>query len=153
MDWASACRWRRRSCRTHWCRAPYARNGQREGERVYHFDRGSQYVAIRYNERLADAGIEPSAGSISDCKRNALAETINDQYKVELIHRRGHWKNREAVELAMLEWVSWLITTDNLSPSATSHQPKRRQTTGVSKPRASRQPHIPAAAAPQWVEL
>ena len=67
----------------------------------------TQYVSIRYSERLAEAGIEPSVGSIGDSYDNALAETINGLYKAELIHRRAPWKTREAVELATLEWVSW----------------------------------------------
>ena len=87
--------------------ALYARKGQREGELVHHSDRGSQYVSIRYSERLAEAGIKPSVGSIGDSYDNALAETINGLYKAELIHRRGPWKTKEAVELATLEWVSW----------------------------------------------
>jgi len=64
-------------------------------------------VSIRYSERLAEAGIEPSVGSKGDSYDNALAETINGLYKAELIHRRAPWKSREAVELATLEWVSW----------------------------------------------
>jgi putative transposase len=87
--------------------ALYARRGQRDGELIHHSDRGSQYVSIRYSERLAEAGIEPSVGSRGDSYDNALAETINGLYKAELIHRRGPWKTREAVELATLEWVSW----------------------------------------------
>jgi len=87
--------------------ALYARQRQREGDLVRHSDRGAQYVSIRYSERLAEAGIEPSVGSIGDSYDNALAETINGLYKAELIHRRAPWKTREAVELATLEWVSW----------------------------------------------
>jgi len=64
-------------------------------------------VSIRYSERLAQAGLEPSVGSKGDSYDNALAETINGLYKAELIHRRAPWKTREAVELATLEWVSW----------------------------------------------
>jgi len=67
----------------------------------------TQYVSIRYSERLAEAGIEPSVGSTGDSYDNAMAETINGLYKAEVIHRRGPWKTREAVELATLEWVSW----------------------------------------------
>ena len=74
---------------------------------IHHSDRGSQYVSIRYSERLAEAGIAPSVGSRGDSYDNALAETINGLYKAELIHRRGPWKTRESVELATLEWVSW----------------------------------------------
>jgi putative transposase len=86
---------------------PCTRQGQREGSLIHHSDRGSQYVCIRYSERLAEAGIEPSVGSRGDGYDNALAETINGLYKTELIHRRAPWKSREAVELATLEWVSW----------------------------------------------
>ena len=87
--------------------ALYARRRERDGDLVHHSDRGSQYVSIRYSERLAEAGIEPSVGSTGDSYDNALAETINGLYKAEIIHRRGPWKTREAVELATLEWVSW----------------------------------------------
>lgn len=74
---------------------------------IHHSDRGSQYISIRYSERLAEAGIQPSVGSRGDSYDNALAETINGLYKAEVIHRRGPWKRVEAVELATLEWVSW----------------------------------------------
>ena len=67
----------------------------------------AQYLSIRYSERLAEAGIEPSVGSKGDSYDNALAETINGLYKAEIIHRRGPWKTKQAVELATLEWVSW----------------------------------------------
>jgi len=96
--------------------ALYARAARREGELIHHSDRGSQYVSIRYSERLAEAGIEPSVGSIGDSYDNALAETINGLYKAELIHRRGPWKTREAVELATLEWVSWFNNHRLLEP-------------------------------------
>jgi transposase InsO family protein len=66
---------------------------------------GSQYVSIRYTERLAEAGIEPSVGSVCDSYDNALAETINRLYKAEVIHRRGPWRSFEAVEFATLEWA------------------------------------------------
>jgi putative transposase len=87
--------------------ALYARQPERDGTLVCHSDRGAQYVSIRYTERLAEAGIEPSVGSTGDSYDNALAETINGLYKAELIHRRAPWKTRESVELATLEWVSW----------------------------------------------
>ena len=74
---------------------------------VHHSDRGVQYVSIRYSERLAEAGIEPSVGSVGDSYDNALAETINGLYKAEVIHRRGPWRSFEAVEFATLEWVDW----------------------------------------------
>lgn len=87
--------------------ALYDRQPERSDALVHHSDRGSQYVSIRYSERLAEAGVEPSVGSKGDSYDNALAETINGLYKAELIHRRARWKTREAVELATLEWVSW----------------------------------------------
>ncbi|AXE92163.1 IS3 family transposase [Paraburkholderia terricola] len=86
--------------------ALYARRPGDDGALIHHSDRGSQYVSIRYSERLAEAGIEPSVGSRGDSYDNALAETINGLYKAELIHRRA-WKTRESVELATLEWVAW----------------------------------------------
>ena len=86
--------------------ALYARQPELGGL-IHHSDRGSQYVSIRYTERLAEAGIEPSVGSRGDSYDNALAETMNGLYKAELIHKRAPWKGREAVELATLEWVSW----------------------------------------------
>jgi len=73
---------------------------------VAHSDRGSQYTSIRYTERLAEAGIEPSVGSVGDSYDNALAETINGLYKAEVIHRR-RWPSRADVELATLQWVDW----------------------------------------------
>ena len=86
--------------------ALYDRQPERDSSLVHHSDRGSQYVSIRYSERLAEAGVEPSVGSKGDSYDNALAETINGLYKAEVIHRRT-WKTREAVELATLTWVSW----------------------------------------------
>ena len=86
--------------------ALYDRQPQRDGALTHHSDRGSQYVSIRYSERLAEAGIEPSVGSKGDSYDNALAETINGLYKAEVIHRRS-WPSRESVELATLAWVSW----------------------------------------------
>ncbi len=67
----------------------------------------TQYVSIRYTDRLADAGIEPSVGSVGDSYDNALAETIFGLYKTEVIRRRGPWRNLEEVEYATLEWVDW----------------------------------------------
>jgi len=81
--------------------------GPAAGKRlVAHSDRGAQYTSIRYTERLAEAGIEPSVGSVGDSYDNALAETINGIYKAEVIHRR-RWPSRADVELATLEWVDW----------------------------------------------
>ncbi len=84
--------------------ALYARRPSDEDGLVHHAHRGSQYLSIRYSERLAEARIEPQWADSYD---TALAETINGLYKAEVIHRRGPWKTKEAVELATLEWVSW----------------------------------------------
>jgi transposase InsO family protein len=83
---------------------------------VHHSDRGVQYVSIKYTERLAEAGLEPSVGSVGDSYDNALAETINGLYKAELIHRRGPWRSMEAVEYATLEWVDWFNNRRLLEP-------------------------------------
>lgn len=84
--------------------ALYARQPLGQNSLIHHRDRGVQYVSIRSTERLAEAGIEPSVGSVGDSYDNALAETINGLYKAEVIHRQS-WKSREAVELATLTWV------------------------------------------------
>jgi transposase InsO family protein len=86
------------------------------GGLVHHSDRGSQYVSIRYTERLAEAGIEPSVGSVGDSYDNALAETINGLFKAEVIHRRSSWRRIEDVELATLHWVSWFNHRRLLEP-------------------------------------
>ena len=78
--------------------------------------RGSQYLSIRYSERLAEAGIESSVGSRGDSYDNALAETINGLYKAEVIHRLGPWRNSDAVEYATLEWVDWFNNRRLLEP-------------------------------------
>ncbi len=75
-----------------------------------------QYVSIRYTERLAEAGIEPSVGSVGDSYDNALAESINGLYKTEVIRRRGPWRSLEAVEFATLEWVEWFNNRRLLEP-------------------------------------
>ena len=95
--------------------ALYERRPERE-TLVHHSDRGAQYLSIRYTERLAEAGIEPSVGSRGDSYDNALAETINGLYKAELIHRRAPWKTRESVELATLQWVHWFNHIRLLAP-------------------------------------
>ena len=73
-----------------------------------------QYLSIRYSERLLEAGIEPSVGSVGDSY--ALAETINGLFKAEVIHRRGPWRSVEAVEFAALEWVDWFNNRRLLEP-------------------------------------
>ncbi len=86
------------------------------GGLVHHSDRGVQYVSIRYTERLAETGIEPSVGSVGDSYDNALAESINGLYKTEVIRRRGPWRSLEAVEFATLEWVEWFNNRRLLEP-------------------------------------
>ena len=83
---------------------------------VHHSDRGVQYVSIKYTERLAEAGLVPSVGSVGDSYDNALAETINGLYKAEVIHRRGPWRTLQAVEYATLEWVDWFNNRRLLEP-------------------------------------
>ena len=96
--------------------ALHDRRPMQGGGLIHHSDRGSQYVSIRYTERLAEAGIEPSVGSVGDSYDNALAETINGLYKAEVIHRRGPWRSFEAVEFATLEWVDWFNHRRLLEP-------------------------------------
>jgi len=114
--------------------ALYAR--RRDGELVHHSDRGSQYVSIRYTERLAEAGIEPSVGSVGDSYDNALAETLNGLCKAEVAHRQS-WRNHEALELATLAWVDWLNHRRLLEPignipPAEAEANYYRQQTGLS---------------------
>ena len=96
--------------------ALHERRPARRGGLVHHSDRGSQYVSIKYTERLEEAGIEPSVGSVGDSYDNALAETINGLYKAEVIHRRGPWRSFEAVEFATLEWIDWFNNRRLLEP-------------------------------------
>ena len=95
--------------------ALHERRPVEKGGLVRHSDRGSQYVSIRYTERLAEAGVEPSVGSVGDSYGNALAETINGLFKAEVIHRQS-WRSVEAVELATLHWVDWFNTRRLLEP-------------------------------------
>ena len=96
--------------------ALHDRKPMQGGGLVHHSDRGVQYVSIKYTERLAEAGIEPSVGSVGDSYDNALAETVNGLYKAEIIHRRGPWRSFEAVEFATLEWVDWFNNRRLLEP-------------------------------------
>jgi putative transposase len=96
--------------------ALHDRQPTHRGGLVHHSDRGSQYLSIKYTERLSEAGIEPSVGSVGDSYDNALAETINGLYKAEVIHRRGPWRTMEAVEFATLEWVDWFNNRRLLEP-------------------------------------
>lgn len=88
-----------------------------ESERlVHHSDRGVQYLSIRYTERLAEAGIEPSVGSVGDSYDNAMAESVIGLFKAEVIHRLGPWKGLDDVEFATLDWVSWFNNKRLLEP-------------------------------------
>ena len=87
-----------------------------QNQLVHHSDRGSQYLSIKYTERLAEAKIAPSVGSVGDSYDNALAETINGLFKAEVIHRRGPWRSFDAVEYATLEWVDWFNNRRLLEP-------------------------------------
>ena len=94
--------------------ALWARKNRRE--LIHHSDRGSQYLSIRYTERLSEAGIDASVGTTGDSYDNALAETIIGLYKTGIIHHRGPWKGREMVEYATLEWVDWFNNRRLLEP-------------------------------------
>ena len=87
--------------------ALHARQPQNGGGFIHHSDRGSQYLSVRYTERLDEAGVDTSVGSRGDSYDNTLAETINGIYKAELIHRRGPWQSRQSLEPATLAWVAW----------------------------------------------
>ena len=83
-----------------------ARNPE-PGRLIHHSDRGVQYLAIRYTERLEEAKISPSVGSLDDSYDNAMAETINGIYESEVIEHEGPWKGKADVEMASLNWVHW----------------------------------------------
>ncbi len=123
------------SCTAHAGFVPDARDQALQDRRptrssglVHHSDRGSQYVSVRDTERLAEAGIEPSVGSVGHSHANALAETINGLSKAEVIHRRGPWRRFEAVEYTTLEWVDWsnhrrlLEPVGNIPPAEAEEQ-------------------------------
>jgi transposase InsO family protein len=94
----------------------YNRQPTTEDGLIHHSDRGAQYVSIRYTERLTEAGIAPSVGSVGDSYDNALAETINGLYKTEVIYKRSPWRSLETVEMATLEWVDWFNHRRLLEP-------------------------------------
>jgi len=96
--------------------AVYERSGDRASDLVHHSDRGTQYLSMRYTDRLADAGIEPSVGSRGDSYDNALAESVIGLFKTEVIRRQGPWRSLEAVEFATLAWVDWFNTRRLLEP-------------------------------------
>ena len=127
---------------------------------VAHTGRGSQDVSIRCTERLAEAGIAASDGSVGDSFDNALAETINGLYDLracgcrttsatELIKPRGPWRTPDAIEFASAEWVDWSTTAASTSTAATSHPPKPRSTTTLnnqpSRPLSSHTPKSPGS--------
>ena len=96
--------------------AIYARQGDALTGLVHHSDAGSQYLSMRYADRLVDAGIAPSVGSQGDAYDNALAESVIGLYKMEVIRRKGPWRTLEAVEFATLTWVDWFNTRRLLGP-------------------------------------
>ncbi len=96
--------------------ALHARRPVQGDSLIHHSDRGSQYVSIKYTERLAEAGVEPSVGSVGDSYDNALAETVIGLFKTEVVRRRGPWRSLEAVEFATLEWVDWFNNRRLLEP-------------------------------------
>ena len=96
--------------------AIYERCGDHLGDLTHHSDRGSQYLAMRYTDRLTEAGIEPSVGSRGDAYDNALAESVIGLFKTEVIRLKGPWRHLEAVEFATLEWVDWFNHRRLLEP-------------------------------------
>ena len=96
--------------------APHEKRPRGDAGLVAHSDRGSQYLALRYTGRLADAGIEPSVGSVGDLYDNALAETIIGLFKAEVIHRRPSWRTIDAVEWETLRRVDWFNHRRLLGP-------------------------------------
>lgn len=96
--------------------ALYERRPAVKDKLIHHSDRGAQYLCIRYTERLAEAGITPSVGSVGDSYDNALAESVIGLFKTEVIHRRGPWRSISDVEFATLEWVDWFNNKRLLEP-------------------------------------
>jgi putative transposase len=96
--------------------AIYACGGRLPAGLVHHSDHGTQYLSMRYTDRLADAGMAPSVGSRGDAYDNALAESVIGLFKTEVIQRKGPWRHLDAVELATLEWVDWFDKRRLLEP-------------------------------------
>ena len=96
--------------------AIHDRRGDTLTDLVHHSDRGTQYLSMRYTDRLADAGIAPSVGSRGDSSDTALAESVIGLFKTEVIRRKGPWRHLEAVEFATLEWVDWFNHRRLLEP-------------------------------------
>lgn len=97
-----------------------------KGDLIHHSDRGSQYLSIRYSERLAEVGIAASVGSVDDAYANSMAEAVNLLFKAEVIWKRNPWKSRETVERATYEWVHWFNTNWLLEPIRISLLPSLR---------------------------
>jgi putative transposase len=125
------------------------------GGLVHHSDRGSQYVSIKYTERLVEAGIEPSVGSVGDSYDNALAETIIGLYKTEVIRWRGPWRSLEAVEFATLEWVAWFNNQRLLEPigNMPPAEPRRAIMLSSRKSPWRRDPNQIASDKPRTVQI
>jgi len=122
---------------------------------VHHSDRGGQYLSIRYTERLIEAGMEPSVGTVGDSYDNALAESVIGLFKTEVIRRQGPWRGVEEVEFATLEWVAGSTDTDSWSQSGTCRQSSTRSTT-ISSTRLSpwgRESSNPVSGKPGAVQL
>jgi transposase InsO family protein len=96
--------------------ALWARQPDRDHALIHHSDRGGQYLSLGYTQRLRDAGLSASVGSVGDAYDNALAETVNGLYKTEVIGRRPRWSDRRQVELATLAWVHWFNHERLLEP-------------------------------------
>jgi transposase InsO family protein len=96
--------------------AIYDRCGEVPDGLVHHSDRGTQYVSMRYTDRLADAGMAPSVGSRGDAYDNALAESVIGLFKTEVIRRLGPWRHLDAIEFATLDWVDWFNHRRLLEP-------------------------------------
>ncbi len=96
--------------------ALFDRRVNQDTDLIHHSDRGVQYLSIRYADRLAEVGISPSVGSVGDSYDNAMAETINGLYKIEVIRQQGPWRNIEDVEFATLTWVDWFNNRRLLEP-------------------------------------
>jgi transposase InsO family protein len=133
--------------------AIYDRCGAGADDLVHHSDRGTQYLSMRYTERLADAGIEPSVGSRGDSYDNALAESVIGLFKTEVIQRKGPWRHLAAVEFATLDWVDWFNARRLLEPigyvppaeyEAQYYAQLKPESTGGSDSRsgARRHPHL-----------
>jgi len=139
--------------------AIHDRGGAGVADLVHHSDRGSQYLAMRYTDRLAEAGIEPSVGSRGDSYDNALAESIIGLFKTEVIQRKGPWRHLEAVEFATLDWVDWFNTRRLLEPIGyvPPAEYEAQYYAQASRGGAQRQPHTDseldgtAAERPQYV--